>query len=84
MPTLKKRSGKTTITLYANERRQIEGAFETLRFIENNAAEGPLQSNCGVLSSGLHAVLHMLDHQGDKKQQEAIEADSKEVAEMPY
>lgn len=36
MPTLKKRSGKTTITLYAQEVRQIQGAIETFKFVETN------------------------------------------------
>lgn len=68
MPTLKKRSGKTTMTLYAQEERQIQGTIETLRFIEVNA-DGPLGSTAGVMSSGLSALLTMLP-----KKQTAVEA----------
>lgn len=60
MPTLKKRSGKTTITLYAQEERQIRGAIESLSFAELND-KGPLGTNGGVLASGLAAWLKMLE-----------------------
>ncbi len=81
MPTLKKRSGKTTITLYAQEERQIQGAIETLKFIELNG-DGHLGSNAGVLSSGLGAILTMLP----KKQSlvEALEESETEGDKPPY
>lgn len=80
MPTVKKRSGKSTITLYAAEERQIRGAIETMRFIELNDQDGRLGSNAGVISSGLAAVLLMLDakaiqasaaEEGDREANEA-------------
>lgn len=78
MPTLKKRSGKTTITLYAQEERQIQGAIETLRFVELNSDEPPKWPG-ESLSNRLANALASLSGEPKPKQGELIPDDKKKV-----
>lgn len=67
MPMLKKRSGKATITLYADEQRDIQGTIEVMNFLKVNAGD-PIKSKASELSAGLNAVMQIMATKNDNKQ----------------
>lgn len=79
MPTLKKRSGKTTITLYASEERQIVGSIDTYKFAETNGDER-LKAAGKELAERAVAFLKMLEPPAKEKQGELIPDDKKGAA----